>query len=70
MENYPLPLKEFVLVEKTLPQILMISPDSQLGYVVECDLEIPEELRGYFQEFPIAPTKEVVRMDMLSTDQL
>ena len=31
MENYPLPLKYFVLIEKTLPQILMTSPDSQLG---------------------------------------
>ena len=70
MENYPLPLKDFVIVEKTLPQNLMTSPDSQLGYVVECDLEIPEDLHGYFQYFPIALTKEIVTMDMLSTDQI
>ena len=70
MENYPLPLKDFVLVEKILPQILMTSQDSQLGYVVECDLEIPEDLHGYFQDFPIAPTKGIVKMDMLSTDQI
>ena len=69
MENYPLPLKDFVIVEKTLPQILMTSPDSQLGYVVECDLEIPEDLHGYFQDFPIALTKQIVTMDMLSTNQ-
>ena len=70
MENYPLPLKDFLLVEKTLPQILTTSQDSQLGYVVECDLERPGELHGYFQEFPIAPTKETVTMDMLSTEQI
>ena len=67
MENYPLPIKYFVLIEKALPQILMTSPDSQLGYVVECALEIPEDLHGYFQNFLIAPT--IVTMDMLSTDQ-
>ena len=68
MQNYPLPLKDFVLAEKTLPQILMTSPDSQL--VVECDLKIHEDLHGYFQDFPIAPTREIVTMDMLSTDQI
>ena len=66
MENYPLPLKD----EKLLPQILMTSQDSQLGYVVKCDREIPEDLHGYFQDFSIAPTKEIVTMDMLSTDQI
>ena len=48
----------------------MTSPDSQLGYEVESDLEISEDLHGYFQDFPIEPTKEVVTMDMLSTDQI
>ena len=57
-------------VEKILPQILLTSPDSQLGYVVKCVLEIPEDLQEYFQGFFIAPTKEVVTMDMLSTDQI
>ena len=41
-----------------------------MGYVVECDREIPEDLHGYFQDFSIAPTKEIVTMDMLSTDQI
>ena len=70
IEIYPLPLNDFVLVEKTLPQILMTIQDSQLGYIVECDLEIPEDLHGYFQDFPIPPTKKVVTMDMLSRDQI
>ena len=48
----------------------MTSPDSQLGYVVECDLKITEDLHRYFEDFPIAPTKEVVTRDMLSTDQI
>ena len=70
MENYPLPIKDFFLVERNLPQTLMTSPDSQLGYEVESDLEIFEDLHGYSQDFPIEPTKEVVTMDMLSTDQI
>ena len=43
-----------------------ISEKSLIGYLLEVDLEYPEELHKLHNEYPLAPEKLIVSDDMLS----
>ena len=42
-----------------------ISEKSLIGYLLEVDLEYPEELHKLHNEYPLAPEKLIVPDDML-----
>ena len=70
MEKYPLPLNSFELVlDITLEHILETGSDSNMGYVVEVDIEYPPDLHEIHSDFPLAPTKDIIKEDWLSNNQ-
>ena len=46
--------------------IMLISEKSPIGYLLEVDLEYPEELHELHNDFPLAPEKLAVSSNMLS----
>ena len=46
--------------------IMSISDKSPIGYILEVDLEYPDELHELHNDFPLAPEKFAVSNDMLS----
>ena len=69
MEKLPLPLNSFVTVNTELQHILNTSNDSSIGYILEVDLEYPDNLHDSHRDFPLAPTKEIVSYHDLSSWQ-
>ena len=47
--------------------VLKISDDSSIGYVLECDLEYPTELHELHNDYPLAPESLIITEDMLSS---
>ena len=45
---------------------MSISGKSPIGYILEVDLEYPDELHELHNDFPLAPEKLIVSSDMLS----
>ena len=43
--------------------------DSPIGYILEVDLKYPHSIRDLQRDFPLAPTKEIVPDEWLSTYQ-
>ena len=43
-----------------------VPDDSDVGYVIECDLIYPPEIHDLYNEYPLAPESLVVTEDMLS----
>ena len=43
-----------------------ISEKSETGYFLEAELEYPNELHGFHNDYPLAPEKLAVSSDMLS----
>ncbi|GFX31230.1 uncharacterized protein TNCV_2027311 [Trichonephila clavipes] len=56
MSKY-LPLKDFVWSDNDLTEqdILNLSDESDVGYILEVDLEYPSDLHGRHSDFPLAP---------------
>ena len=48
---------------------LLQSPDQDTGYVVECDLDYPIQLRDAHGDYPLAPERSTVETDMLGVKQ-
>lgn len=48
---------------------LHLEKDDQLGYVVECDLDYPEELHDEHSDYPLAPERLTVKSEMWSGTQ-
>ena len=74
MQTEKLPVRNFELIEHTkdeviVNQILNMTEDSLIGFILEVDLEYPEELQEDHQDYPLAPTKESVPQDWLSPYQ-
>ena len=70
IEKYPLPLNSYQLVlDITLEHILETGSDSNVGYVVEVNLEYPSDLYEILSDFQLAPTKEIIKEDWLSNNQ-
>jgi hypothetical protein len=56
----------FVDVESHKDKVLNAEEDSDNGYIVEVDLEYPEELHDLHNDYPLAPERVAVGNDMLS----
>ena len=70
MQKFPLPEKNFELTDQVeLSQILTTPSDLQVGYIVEADLEYPQELHTEHSDFPLAPTRESVKTCWFSNYQ-
>ena len=54
----------------TLAEILNCPDDNPVGYFVEVDLHYPPSLHDYHQDFPLAPSKNIVEDDWLSDYQV
>ena len=70
MKPCPLPIKDFSIVEESLEYILQTDDNSEWGYILEVDLNIPDELQDYFAEYSLAPSREVIGTDKLSNEQI
>ena len=61
MLQYPLPLKDFELVEGiSLDTILQTEDEGDIGFLVEVDLEYPDGLHGKHADYPLVPDKESI----------
>ena len=69
MKTEHLPVGDFLLVEVPLEQVLNTPTDSPIGYIPEVDLTYPHNIRDLHRDFPLAPTKEIVPDEWLSTYQ-
>ena len=47
--------------------VMSINEKSDVGYILEVDLEYPKELHKLYNDYPLAPEKVTVSSDMLST---
>ena len=57
----PLPLKNFEKVENvTLAEIMEADDEGKIGYILEVDLEYPEELHDKHADFPLISDKESI----------
>ncbi|XP_065180179.1 uncharacterized protein LOC135810614 [Sycon ciliatum] len=70
----PLPIGDFKFVEDIsddlVADIVMTHPhDSPVGYIVECDLTIPDGVHDALNEYPPCPENMCVTDDMLSPHQ-
>ena len=45
---------------------MSINEKSPIGYLLEVDLEYPDELHKLHKDYPLAPEKRAVSSDMLS----
>ena len=70
MEQYPLPLNSFVTTSNaTFQTVLETEADSEIGYIVEVDIEYSQDIHAAHSDFKLAPTKEVIKEEWLSNDQ-
>ena len=59
--HYPLPLKDFELVDDiSLDEILQTEDEGDIGFLVEVDLEYPDELHDKHADYPLVPDKEPI----------
>ena len=67
----PLPKKGFhwKRVMPTEEQIMKMKPNSKKGWILEVDLEYPQELHDTHNDYPLAPEKKAIRIDQMSEYQ-
>ena len=70
MQKFPLPLSEFEIVDVELSTILKTANDSEVGFVLEVDLNYPDAHHNMHKDFPLAPMKEKIDRNMLSEYQM
>ena len=67
MSEY-LPYEKFEWLENIDEfDVMSINEKSDIGYILEVDLEYPKELHELHNDYPLAPEKLAVSSDMLST---
>ena len=78
IENFCLPLNDFEYFDKVwdseiepklINKILETEDESDVGYIVEVDLDYPDDLHELHSDFPSAPTKDKIDAYWLSDYQ-
>ena len=65
--NEYVPYKKFEWLENIDEfNVITINEKSDIGYILEVDLEYPKELHELHNDYPLAPKKLAVSSDMLS----
>ncbi|CAI2198080.1 19333_t:CDS:2, partial [Funneliformis geosporum] len=60
-------MDDYLTVEnEEVPDIQSITPDAEIGYTLEVDLEVPVHLHDFFADYPLAPEKQIVPENWLS----
>ncbi|XP_065198485.1 uncharacterized protein LOC135830026 isoform X1 [Sycon ciliatum] len=70
--SQPLPVSDFcfeAVTDDLLETVLDHPMDSSTGYMVECDLRIPDGVHDMMNDYPLAPEQMKVTRDMLSPYQ-
>ena len=69
--SLPLPKSGFhwKRVMPTEEQIMKMKCDSKKGWILEVDLEYPEELHDWHNDYPLAPEKKMISSDKMSEYQ-
>ena len=68
--SQPLPICRFQWVNNVDElQIMSHSKDSDEEYILELDLEYPEELHGSHNTYPLAPEQLIVQKELMSDNQ-
>ena len=70
MQQIPLPLSEFEIVDVELSTNLKTPNDSGIGFVLEVNLDYPDALHNMHKDFPMAPTKKKTDRNILSEYQM
>ena len=61
MLQYPLPLKDFEIVEdNSLDEILQTGDKGVIGFLVEVDLKYPDEIHDKHADYPLVQDKESI----------
>ena len=55
--------------EKNIDDVLKTGEDSEHGYILEVDLEYPEDLHDLHNDYPLAPESLVVANELFSSYQ-
>ena len=69
MSQY-LPVNNFKWSKTNLNKILNTKPDSDVGYILEVDLEYPKELHKSHNDYPLAPENLIPKKEWFSDYQL
>ena len=65
--SQPLPVSDFQWIQDPSHlDVLQVSDDSDLGYILEVDLAYPEHLHDQHNDYPLAPETMKITPDMLS----
>jgi len=65
----PLPVGEFRFLNENEMEnfkLMDIAPDSETGYIIECDLQYPAHLHDAHSDYPLAPEHINITKEMLS----
>ena len=68
MRQY-LPISDFKWVKninETEQKLMRIKSNSSTGYILEVDLEYPDELHDVHNDYPLAPEKIIIQKEWLS----
>ena len=64
-----LPTGNHKFVDVDLDTILNCSDDASTGYLIKCDITVPQELHEYFKDYPPCPEQRIVNVEELSEYQ-
>jgi len=67
--SQPMPYELLEPIDLTLDEILNQSNDAEIGYFVEYDVEVPNELHDKFKDYPLCPTSSNIEFTSLSQYQ-
>ena len=68
-----LPLNHFKWVAKEEWELInwqRVGDESNEGYIIECDLEYPPELHDSHNDYPLAPERLDIQVELLSETQV
>ena len=59
-------VKQRVVDSWTQENIMAMNPNGSHGYILECDLEVPENIHETTSEYPLCPESLTINQDLIS----